>query len=178
MKIESREIIATVLLLSILSVVAIPYLTSKSKGSEEVLKYSGTVCIFLNDNLVDCRSNLLTNVGKNMIRGSLQGLVSNVNKIALATNTQAMSPTDTVLQGEITDCGLGAATGTITNSSTAGQWNISYQWTSTCDNKIVNATGLYNATGINTLFAETTFATVILNTNDKINVTWTLSITE
>lgn len=163
-------------ILLLLSLLTIFLFQNFDKG--EKINYNGRVCIFLNDKLIECKNNLLTNVGKNLIRASLQGLNVNISKIALATNTVPMSPGDTSLQGEITDCNLSAAIGNIVNSSIAGVWNISYQWTCTCDNKIVNATGLYNATGANTLFAETTFANTILNTNDKINVTWIINITE
>jgi hypothetical protein len=97
--------------------------------------------------------------------------VVTLDQLALANNTVAQSASDTNLQGEWTTCGLARATGTLTSINT-GNWSISYQWTSTCDNVIVNATGIYNTTASGNLFAETTFATTTLQTNDKINVTY------
>jgi hypothetical protein len=115
-------------------------------------------------------------VGKDLVKTALgTGSATPITKIAVANNTVAQSAADTSLQGEWTTCGLAAATGTYVSAGT-GAWNITYQWTSTCDNVIVNATGLYNATGTNQLFAETTFTTVTLQTNDKLNVTWGLTV--
>jgi hypothetical protein len=142
-----------------------------SQVANENLKYTGVACIYKNDKLIECKHNLITNRGKDLIKLDMMGsAVVTLDQLALANNTSPQSASDTNLQGEWTTCGLARATGTLTSIGT-GNWSINYQWTSTCDNAIVNATGIYNTTALGNLFAETTFATTTLMNGDKINVT-------
>jgi hypothetical protein len=137
----------------------------------ENLKYTGVACIYKNDQLIGCYHNLITNQGKDYIKQDMMGTAAiTLNKLAIANSTTAQSAANINLQGEWTTCGLARATGTLTSIGT-GNWSINYVWTSTCDNAIVNATGIYNETGTDVLFAETTFATTTLMNGDKINVT-------
>jgi hypothetical protein len=150
-------------------------LTSSAKiqlGVNENLKYTGVACIYKNDQLIGCYHNLITNQGKNFIKQDMMGTVAiTLNKLAIANSTTAQSAADTSLAGEWSTCGLARATGTLTDIG-IGNWSINYVWTSTCDNAIVNATGIYNETGTTVLFAETTFPTTTLMNGDKINVTY------
>lgn len=147
-------------------------------GNSEGLRYDGWVCVYKNNELVQCKHNLITNAGKTLLEGVSQAKVINVTKVAVANSTSAQGAGDTTLAGEWTTCGLAAAPGNFADAGT-GAWNVSYQWTVTgagCSDVIVNATGLHNWTGSNQLFAETTFTTVTLQTNDRLNVTWGLEV--
>jgi hypothetical protein len=179
MKVKVKYLAIPIVALLILGL-SLSLTSNTSVSSTEGLKYNGMVCVgaTLSGKYYDlgCRHNLITNVGKDHIKtASGQGAAIRHDKIAVANNTVAQAATDTTLQGEWTTCGLAAATGTYSSAGT-GAWNITYQWTSSCDSVIVNATGLYNATGTNQLFAETTFTSVTLQTNDKLNVTWGLQV--
>ena len=148
-------------------------------NSETVLKYHSNVCVYVNGELVSCQHNLLTNAGKNAIKDRL-GSPGNLNVfdyIALANNTVAQSATDTALQGEWTTCGLSRTQGTFASEG-VGNWSITAIFTSSCDDVIVNATGLYNATSGGTLFAETTFPTRTLYDGDSIQIKWYIWVTE
>ena len=53
-----------------------------------------------------------------------------------------------------------------------GNWSISHTWTSSCDGRIINATGIYNATAVGKLFAEANFTSVTLNNGDQLTITY------
>ena len=145
------------------------------------LQYKGQVCVYKNNELVDCNHNILVTTGKTQIQNLLGiGLSAPVTRISVGNGTASQAVEDTTLDSEIADCGLAATTGTYVATGTAGAWNITYQWTvsgcGTTPNEVVNTTGLYNATGSGQLFAETTFTGVTLQNNDKLNVTWGLTV--
>ena len=183
MKMKRKYIIPVVtLMLGVLLLMAIEpssIPTSENEGVDtQGLKYDGTVCIYKNNQLVECKHNLITNAGLNLIETALgQAVAVNATKIAVANATGAVQAvTDTSLTGEWASCGLTATQGSYINQGN-GQWNITYQWTqSGCNDVLVNGTGLYNQTGSGQLFAETSFSAVTLQSNDKINVTWGLVI--
>jgi hypothetical protein len=158
--------------LALVAVALLVNLKAQQVMTSENLKYTGVACVYKNDQLIGCYHNLITNRGKDLIKIDMMGTGAvTLDQLALANNTVAQSASDTNLQGEWTTCGLARVTGTLTSIGT-GNWSISYQWTSTCDNAIVNATGIYNTTFSGNLFAETTFATTTLMNGDKINVTY------
>jgi hypothetical protein len=140
--------------------------------TKEGIKYHGEVCFWVNDKLIGCNHNLITNTGKDIVYYALTGTTKNVNQIAVANNTVPQSASDTYLQGEWTRCGLvrGAADTIVKNNY--GNWTLSKLWTITCDNVIINATGLY--TSDNELFAETTLPTYTLYTSDQLRISWTI----
>jgi hypothetical protein len=145
------------------------------RNNEEVssgFKYHGEVCAWVNDKLIGCNHNLITNAGKDVVYYALTGSLQNATYIAVANNTVAQSASDTALQGEWTTCGLakGPAESIVRNGY--GNWTITKSWTVTCDNVIVNATGLYNATG--PLFAETTIPLHYLYSSDILRISWTI----
>jgi hypothetical protein len=114
-----------------------------------------------------------------MTRDALgMGGLGAVNVIGVANNTVTQAATDTVLQGEWTTCNMGRATGTyVEETGSYGNWTIVNTFTSSCDNVRVNATGLYNNTVGNWLFAEDTFTNVDLQTNDQLQITWYIWVT-
>jgi hypothetical protein len=162
--------------------------------------YHTNVCIgYTHDGVyhpVECKTNMLTNKGIGQLGLFLNGSSvgdMNITWMAIAngsTGTTVIQPTDTALSGEYTpanSCGLLNASAKSVGQA-QGAWNLTYTWTSTCANAIVNATGLYNSsvggTGSPTyaglvplLFAEANFTSTTLQSNDQLNVTWGIYIT-
>ena len=155
-------------------------------NNNEGLKYTGYVCVYKNDQLVECKHNLITSWGKDAIENVMaNGVFLNITNISIANSTAVGGQVvaDTILQGQYNAstspaCGMAPTTNVLYWSAGIGAWNISYQWTSACDLVTVNATGLSNGTNgaANQLFAETTFTSVTLQTNDRLNVTWGLQV--
>jgi len=151
-------------------------------GSAAGIKYNSQVCVYKNNEIVDCSPNLITNIGKEHIdmflgNGSAGSVATDY--LALSNTSTVLAVTDTTLPGEIAnECTLGRQQGTYHNFGT-GSWNITYQWTlaAGCSNHVVNATGIFNATTSGTLFAENTFTDVTLEGNDQLNVTWGIWVT-
>jgi len=144
---------------------AVVHVTVERPGVGVIYEYSG--------------HNVLTNSGKEFIEqelgdsGSATTEVANV--IALG-NGSAPTATSTSLDSEITGCGLAKATGTYTDDG-IGQWNITKQFTSTCNNELVNTTALYTSAS-STMFAGDAFSSgVTLQSGDQITVTWNIQIT-
>ncbi len=118
--------------------------------------------------------------------GTGQG--SAVNQIAICNGSATNG--SLILQGALADPGNGCyldagltnATGTFLDidpeaSIPAGNWSISNTFTSTADNKDVNATGLLNGSTTGSVyFANNTFNTVTLNTDDTLTIRWNLSV--
>jgi len=180
MKNKKYLAIPMVIMLGML-VLSLPSATTPVNSGSS-LKYDGVVCVYKNNQLVECKHNLITNVGLNAIKTQL-GVgtpFTQITNISVANATGAVqAATDTTLTGEWKSCGLAGQGGTYVNQAGNGQWNITYQWTvagTGCADILVNATGLYNATGASQLFAEVGFTAVTLQTNDKINVTWGLVV--
>jgi hypothetical protein len=155
------------------AIVALP-LFQKNRNIEASggLKYHGEVCVWVNDKLVGCNHNIITNGGKDVVYYALTGSLQNATYIAVANNTVAQSAADTSLQGEWTTCGLAKGPADSIVKNNYGNWTITKSWTVTCDNVIVNATGIYNATG--PLFAETTIPTHYLYSTDVLRISWTI----
>ncbi|MFH1473843.1 MAG: hypothetical protein ABIE55_03015 [Candidatus Aenigmatarchaeota archaeon] len=154
-------------------------LVGSSGAHSASLTYNTEVCIDVNGKRIGCSPNLVTNVGKEFLEGCLGqggcGTPTAFTTLALANCTNGVAVGDTTLcNGQVwSTCGLGQQAGTYVNFG-IGQWNVTYTWTSSCDNAIVNATGMYNSTH---LFAENIFTSVTLQTNDQINVTWGIWVT-
>jgi hypothetical protein len=189
----NKKYLMAILLVSIVGAVAIfsqtnPVQTTSiqiASDQYQGIKYNSQVCVYKNDVLVHCGPNLITDAGKNHIKGVLgtwPGAVqgTNVSIIALSNTSTTIGISDTALPGIMAnECGLGMQRGTYYTFGT-GAWNISYQFTNTCNAAIiVNTTALYNQTsGTGALdFAENTFTTVTLSQNDNLNVTWGIWVT-
>lgn len=168
--------------MGMLILMSTPLNTPLSFGNNfEEPKMQTNVCVYKNDQLVDCVHNLLVDSGRQLIKNISTGSYLNIVNISIGnctgtTGAPCVQGTgDTFLNGSFgsANCGLGPATASFINQPT-GQWNLSYQWTSTCDSTNVNATGLFNNTGVvmPNMFAEANFSNVQLSNGDRINVTW------
>ena len=153
---------------------------------EMSLKFTGALCVYINGKEWECKKNLFTDLGKNYTKQALLGAyASNVitEFIGVSRLNTSQAGTDTALQGEYSvdypACGMGRAAATTRNTtvncettSCPGNWTVTNEFTSTCDSRDVNATGLFDVISGSTMFAEANFTTATLNTNDKINITW------
>jgi len=167
------SLVALAFLAFSLSTTTVPMQTGASSG----IAYHSVVCVYKNGVLVEpCHSNLLTNGGKDLVMFGLNSSgPQNVVLIGVSNQTSAQAATDTALATEWTSCGLTNSSGTFVYRG-VGQWNVTKTFTSTCDSVTVNGTALYNnslGNGLaNKMFAETTFTSTTLNTNDQLNITW------
>ncbi len=162
--------------------------SSLSGASEDnSIKYNNGVCIYKNDDLIQCKSNLFTDKGKNHTRDLLlySTPLSAISAIALGNTSEAIGQGNISIANELTaansGCGLHRAAGTIglstnTTGYQVGNWSISKQFTNTCASIQVNVTGVFNTTTAaqagEALFAVTTFSTVTLQPSDTLNITW------
>ena len=151
-------------------------------GQAQGILYHSEVCVYKNNELVDCGSNVLYNTGKNLTRmylGDSGGTGDEIDRIALCNATTSACGTPVAAKSEaytaIAACGLSEQSGAFANKTTDGNWTISYVFTSTCDNVLTNSTRLRNTAGED--FAGNSFSLVTLQTNDQINVTWTIWVT-
>jgi hypothetical protein len=148
-------------------------------GTFQGIEYHSSVCVYKNNELIQCSPNTLTDEGTEFIETEL-GTTPSTNSIdnMQLGNGSASTSSSTALDGLITTCGLGPAAITWSSVGT-GNISASYEWTSTCDNIVVNTTGL-NCTACSSsidFFAGNSFTDVTLQTNDKINVTWYIWVT-
>ena len=151
--------------------------SESTSGGTEGIGYHSMVEVYKNGELVSRQHNVLFIGGNETIETALKGgTIGNVSVISLcnATTLGETSACATPISAgtaafkDFTGCGLTNATGLISDRGT-GNYSASYEWTSTCDNRVTNVTLLTNGT---TNFAGTTFTSVTLQTNDKLNVTW------
>lgn len=134
----------------------------------------------------DTTHNLLTNTGRQMIKNLLTGFVSaqtaNISVIAISNST-APAVGDTALAGsaQMTSCGLQNVTA-IKNQVNNTAIDISWQWTNTCTDQIVNTTALFNSTAAGIVnansieFAGATLTSSTLQNTDKIQVNYTINV--
>jgi len=122
---------------------------------------------------------------KNFITGFTSAQTANISMIAIGNGSIAA---DIILDQSalMVSCGLGNVTA-VKNPYTvpAGNYSaidISWQWTNTCTDQIVNTTGIFNQTaaGIgdanSILFARAALTKSILQPTDKIQVNYTINI--
>mgnify|MGYP001560591338 CR=1 FL=1 len=193
--------IGAIFLLGNLSITPSSTTISDSNAVGSFLTYHAVVCkkITRADGTVEelgCTKNLFNDDGKRFIAEQVSGInntatgsaAGNVSVIALANRTGlagsacvgAQAAAEDFLCGEYNaGCGLVRLRGQgKLNSSApnAGNWTITQEFTNTCGSADINSTGLFNSTTANDsreiFFAQNTFTTATLATNDKINVTW------
>jgi hypothetical protein len=181
---EKRELVKNLLpvLIAVAALIVLANMsaTSPVTNSGEGISYHAYVCVYKNSQLIECGHNLFTNLGKNMTRDLLgQGIGAKITYVGLANYTgSGMQASDTSLTGEWGTCGLGRQEGTYSTTGTSpGNWTIEKTFTSTCNNAIVNATGLFNSSTGSTLFAEDTFTSTTLQNGDSITVRWYIWVT-
>ncbi|MHA1971480.1 MAG: hypothetical protein ACTSW1_00725 [Candidatus Hodarchaeales archaeon] len=127
-----------------------------------------------------CGHNTYMNVGKNVTSSQLfskptaASATNIVDTIVLGNGSSAENAALTSHPGKITDCGLTEASVTWSMvPGSDGNVTASHEWTSTCDNVVVNTTGLETHAGDDKYFAGKDFtASTTLQANDKLNVTW------
>lgn len=146
------------------------------------INYNSQVCVYKNNELVDCSHNVLYDTGKNLIRsylGDTGGSGDEIDVIELCNASTSACGSPQADKSEaytaIALCGLDEQSGAYGALGQDGNWTISYVFTSTCDNVLTNSTRLKNTNGDD--FAGNSFSLVTLQTNDQINVTWTIWVT-
>jgi len=176
----NKKYIVGIVVLLVFLTIAMTMFQVKQVNIDDSLKYGSMVCIYKNNELIQCSHNTLTNDGKNAIKDYLGsgGTTNPFDVIAVANNTPEGNhdPTDTTLDNRTTCCGLEIADGTFTSIGT-GNWSIYKVFTATDTVNEVNATGLYNITTPGTYLAYNTFSAVNLLNNDQLNVTWIIWVT-
>lgn len=126
----------------------------------------------------DHHAGVLTTIGKNWIEDQLGDSPSTdpAKWISLSTSASSPSAAWTEIPTEITTGGLARAAGTYISTGD-GVWMITYEWTATATHTDVQLTGLqYAVSGDNNLLGADTFTAVTLNSDDKLNVTWTVTV--
>ncbi|GAH04824.1 unnamed protein product, partial [marine sediment metagenome] len=190
LKMKKRCLIPILAVLFICSFFAIASLTNNNfeNGviSENPIKYNSNVCtqVIRADGTVEllgCSPNVLTNVGKNAIKailgeGTIYGAFNYIGLCNLTAGACTADATDTTIDNEFVGCGLDRTAGTY-GSLTTGNWSIYNTFTSTCDNRQTNMTGILNQSTTGTLFAVNTFTDVTLQTDDQLLVNWTVWVT-
>ena len=181
---NKKILIALALIVVIVGITIVlgSFVNSETDQLSTGLSYHSSVCVYKNNELVQCSPNALTNAGKNALRSYAAhgGTLAAFDYIALANNTPEgnHAVTDTDLDNRTTCCGLTIAQGTVTDLATDGNWTISKVFTCATEAvSEVNATGIFNASSPGTYFAYNTFSPVDLQIDDQINVTWTIWVT-
>ena len=121
-------------------------------------------------------SNLITNAGRSIISGLINGPGSPVafTYIAVGTGTTAASTPDTTLQTESSTSGLSRAAGTVSKVTTSIT-NDTAQVTNTFSvtgSVAVTEAGLLNAASSGTLLAHQVFSAINVQTGDSLQITW------
>ena len=178
MKMKKNKVVlsalSVLLIASIFLVVSLNQ--SQLPSSESVgIEYHSNVCVYKNDQLIQCDHNLLYDTGKELIEtylGDTGGASDEVDQISLCNATAGcQSPVAGASEtfNAFTNCGMQEATGTYASVGT-GNWTISNEFTSSCNNIVTNSTRLQNTAGIN--FAGNNFTSVTLQNLDKLTITW------
>jgi len=154
---------------------------NKSIISKSPLEYKATVCIYKNGELIECKTNTLTDIGKEFIEDQLLNpqIENKTQYIALSNVTADCSASATKLANEFTYGGLAKAECTVTDTG-IGSWNCSHEFTSTDYMQAVQVASLnWNATAQqDDMFSCATFTSTNLENGDKLTITWTISISE
>jgi hypothetical protein len=121
----------------------------------------------------ECVENTFVTEGTNATWERVFFVASNQFDYIAAGNGSDPTSSDTSLNGEMSTCGFSRVQETPV---WLGQANVSleHKWTSTCDNIIVNSTGIFNNSAGGTLLAATSFADQTLNNNDNLTINYTM----
>ncbi len=183
MKMKKNKIVLSALSLLLIASVffVLSFNQSPLPSSDTVgIEYHSNVCVYKNDQLVQCDHNLLYDTGKELIEnylGDTGGASDEVDQISLC-NATAGCQTPVAGASEtfntFSSCGMEKATGTYASVGT-GNWTISNTFTSSCNNIVTNATRLLNTAGTN--FAGNNFTSVTLQNLDQLTITWNIWVT-
>jgi hypothetical protein len=121
-------------------------------------------------------SNLITNAGRGLVSGLINGSGSPAaaTYIAVGTGTNAANATDTTLQTESATAGLSRAAGTVslvTTSVTNDTAQVTKTFSVTGTVAVTEA-GLLNASSTGTLLCRQVFSAVNVVNTDSLAVTW------
>ena len=121
-------------------------------------------------------SNLITNAGRGLISGLINGsgTPAAATFIAVGTGTTAAAATDTALQTETATSGLSRAAGTVSLVTTTIT-NDTAQVTKTFSvtgSVAVTEAGLLNASSVGTLLCRQVFSAINVANGDSLQVTW------
>lgn len=172
---EKIKAIVIALLIGLLIGTLISYQAEMSLAQPvQEFVYHSNVCVYKNNELIQCSPNSLTDVGKDYISDLIgAGLSSgDMNLIALS-NESTPTSSSTSLDGEVRMYGLERIAGTYADAGT-GNWTINNVFTANATINDINTTALFNDTWNTniTMFGWNTFTDVDLIANDQINVTW------
>ena len=120
--------------------------------------------------------NTITNTGK----AEVANLIGNVSSptaftyLAVGTGTTAASATDTTLQTEITDSGLGRAAATVSRvtTTTTNDTLQLYKSFSVSGSKSITEAGVLNASSLGTLLGRQVFSADSVVSGDTYNLTY------
>jgi len=121
-------------------------------------------------------SNLITNAGRGLISGLINGsgTPAAATYIAVGTGTNAAAAGDTTLQTETATSGLSRAAGTVslvTTSVTNDTAQVTKTFTVTGSVAVTEA-GLLNASSSGTLLCRQVFSAVNVVNGDSLQITW------
>ena len=189
----SRKLVAlsatiiTVLFVSVLAVslnTALPNDKRDANLALDVSTYSFHVSTYIQragedeSTLWSHHAGVLADIGADWIEDQLGDTPSTspADYISLSLSSSSPATGWTQIPSEIVAGGLSRAQGTYTSTGT-GSWTIDYQWTATTTHTDVQLTGLqWAASGDGNLLAADTFTPVTLNDQDKLTVTWTITV--
>src|SRR3990167_10626095 len=169
-------LILGIMLVLFFGVLAVSYgfnlLGFPSASSEHGISYDSEVCIFKNNELVECKSNVLYTDGGNAIKSILgnpggSGNNSIFNVISLCNSSTAGVSCGGVTAGQsesyrlFSNSGLANKTGTYFSNGN-GNWTISATFTATASSLTTNVTKLGNVTNFN--LSGNSFTEVTLQT--------------
>jgi len=120
--------------------------------------------------------NTITNAGK----AEVANLIGNVSSptaftyLAVGTGTTAASATDTTLEAEITDSGLGRASATVSRvtTTTTNDTLQLYKSFSVSGSKSITEAGVLNASSLGTLLGRQVFSADSVVSGDTYNLTY------
>jgi len=181
---NEKYLIIGVLLAFLVAIYMIPVNQEVSSEGTSI-QYHSEVCVYKNNELIECGHNLLTAGGKDWIRdliGNWVGGSTAAKNIGIANSSTGCVDAQTLdglTPAAATNAGTMPIAGDYSVVST-GNWSVSKVFTAleTIDN--VNATALYNSTsegGATVLFACNNFTSVSLSANDQLNITWNIWVT-
>jgi len=136
------------------------------------------------NSIVICKdeANLLTDAGRDLIHtnGWTNGAGANTTRgagyIVLSENTGGASASHTAVAGEISTNGLARADATTkTHTTGTNTSTVQHTFTALAAFTALQLSGLLNAASTGTLMNEKTFTSTALDTNDQIQVTWTIT---
>jgi len=119
--------------------------------------------------------NTLYNDGMDMTYNCLSsGSCDAITNITLC-NTTCATPVAAGTEDYIEHdtCGLTSAIGTVYEQAGNGNWTVENTFTSTCDDVVTNVTRLQNTS---TKFAGVAFTSVTLQTDDQLNINWSIKV--